>query len=56
MRTDELIAWADDAKMWKERVLKAKQDLKQGRCTEAEYYRILDASTAFSKNMIRALS
>lgn len=56
LRTEELIAWADDAKMWKEKVQKAKQDLEQGRCTKAEYYRVLDASTAFSKNMIKALS
>ena len=53
--SEELAAWAEKAKMWKERVLKAQQDLEQGKCTEAEYWNISDASTAFAKEMFRAL-
>ena len=52
----ELCNWADEAKMWKKKVEKAKNDYEEGKCSLEEYNRILDASTTFSKDMIRALS
>ena len=52
----ELDNWAKGIRMWKQKVDEFREMYEAGLCTEAEYANVLDQSTAYSRDMIKALS